>query len=585
MTTRLFLLLLFLPLFAYGQTEAVLKNSATNDVTESFSVDGLTIERTTEYRNAKTDYDASGSIVTTTGTVGAGSTSLVVASGSTWSVGHGIAIVGAGTAGAVHRTTVTAISGTNFTLNDAAVTGVTGAVVRHDDTTALQSALDSVYDIFIPSGNYNHTGRLTASVRKRIIGAGEVERSGTSTGAGTALFQQSGTSGGILISKGWVELAHMSLFTGTGVTATAGTAIEVSGTNSTIDRSHKVHDITSAGYWQALKVGTSVSAGHYYNLDMRIINGATDGMVYYDNSTPAGDNKFYFCDFDVLAVSGTQNAPTGIRIVRSDVTSWDNVKVSSANNALLIDGSVGVAQAQRFANCSFENGTGAVSLVKIANTANVRGVSLVNCEIGTTTSGTGVEIGAAATGISIVGCRFQDLTLGISLNGLVKDLKIDPSNIYYGVTTKISNSLPSSAIFGAFLDSNLGIYCTDASASNVGSSLTLGVLDGTALGSGHRLGVFSFGGSTTTTNTPVNPVAISAYATENWVNSSAYGTEMRFEGTLDGATTRAEWAKFNNADLIWSGTNKGPVIRSPDGNRWRIVVDNSGALSTTDLDP
>ena len=37
---------------------------------------------------------------------------------------------------------------------------------------------------------------------------------------------------------------------------------------------------------------------------------------------------------------------------------------------------------------------------------------------------------------------------------------------------------------------------------------------------------------------------------------------------------------FANADFIYNDIGAGPVLRSPDGTRWRIVVDDTGALST-----
>jgi hypothetical protein len=93
------------------------------------------------------EYGASGSSVTTTGTIGAGSTSLTVASAASFAVGQGIRIDNAGSAsdttGTFHVSKITAISGTTLTLETAAVRAVSAAVVMHDDTRALQAALDA----------------------------------------------------------------------------------------------------------------------------------------------------------------------------------------------------------------------------------------------------------------------------------------------------------------------------------------------------------------------------------------------------------------------------------------------------------
>lgn len=87
---------------------------------------------------------ASGSSTTTTGSMASGSTSLTgVGNTVGWSVGMGISVVGAGVSGALLVTQVTAISGSVFTLSTAASSSVSNAVVTHDDTVAVQSAINA----------------------------------------------------------------------------------------------------------------------------------------------------------------------------------------------------------------------------------------------------------------------------------------------------------------------------------------------------------------------------------------------------------------------------------------------------------
>lgn len=88
------------------------------------------------------EYHASGSKVTTTGSITTGTATLTVASASTFAINQGIYIAGAGTAGAALVTTITAISGTTFTLATTASTTATTQLVQHDDTTAIQNALN-----------------------------------------------------------------------------------------------------------------------------------------------------------------------------------------------------------------------------------------------------------------------------------------------------------------------------------------------------------------------------------------------------------------------------------------------------------
>jgi hypothetical protein len=83
---------------------------------------------------------ASGSSTTTTGGITAGQNSLVVASASTFSVGHGICVAGAGTGGGNLITWITAISGSTLVLFAKAVTTVVGAVVSHDDRAVVAAS-------------------------------------------------------------------------------------------------------------------------------------------------------------------------------------------------------------------------------------------------------------------------------------------------------------------------------------------------------------------------------------------------------------------------------------------------------------
>jgi hypothetical protein len=104
-------------------------------------------------------YYASGSDATTTGSISSGSTSLRVASGSTFSVNQGIHIAGAGASGADYVGTVNAVGGNNINISPAASTTVSGAVVRHDDTDAINNAIAAAFKagggkVYFPLGYY-----------------------------------------------------------------------------------------------------------------------------------------------------------------------------------------------------------------------------------------------------------------------------------------------------------------------------------------------------------------------------------------------------------------------------------------------
>lgn len=131
---------------------------------------------TPDWINAQsTTYKASGSDTTTTGSITSGTATLTVASAVSWKVGQGIRIAGAGAAGAALTTTISAISGTTFTLAANASTTVSGAAVVHDDTSAIQTAInDGITNgrpVYIPKGTYRVTG-LSVPGGATVIGDG-----------------------------------------------------------------------------------------------------------------------------------------------------------------------------------------------------------------------------------------------------------------------------------------------------------------------------------------------------------------------------------------------------------------------------
>ncbi len=90
------------------------------------------------------DFGASGSMAENQGSISAGSSTLVLVTPGDFRTGQGIAIEGAGPGGAVLVTTILGGAGTSvLTLATAAETGVTNALVLHDDSWAWQAAIDA----------------------------------------------------------------------------------------------------------------------------------------------------------------------------------------------------------------------------------------------------------------------------------------------------------------------------------------------------------------------------------------------------------------------------------------------------------
>lgn len=163
----------------YTAQRSALRFDDTFNVADSSGSDATVVTAITpDWLNAKSvTYKASGSNATTTGSVSSGTTSLTVGSTAGWSVGQGIHILGAGVAGAPLTTTITAISGSTFTLANSASTTVSGATVSHDDTVAIQAALDAGLSndrtVYLPTGTfYVDALSLTSPNSIHIVGAG-----------------------------------------------------------------------------------------------------------------------------------------------------------------------------------------------------------------------------------------------------------------------------------------------------------------------------------------------------------------------------------------------------------------------------
>jgi len=115
-----------------------------------------------------TDFNAAGVMATTTGSIAASSNQLTVASATGFAVGQGIYVAGAGPASPALITSISAIAGNVFTLATTASASVSGALVQHDDTAAIQTAINTVIsagggELLFPGGYYRCNGPLQAS--------------------------------------------------------------------------------------------------------------------------------------------------------------------------------------------------------------------------------------------------------------------------------------------------------------------------------------------------------------------------------------------------------------------------------------
>lgn len=357
------------------------------------------------------DWNASGQgLITTTGSISStvSTTTLTVGSNTGWSIGMGININGAGTAGANLITQVTNISGTTFTVANAAITTVSGATIQHDDTFALQSAVnESCFDnknIHIRNGVYNITTAINVRCGVWIMGDGNRGRniaSGESlTSMGTLIQEEGTTADGFDIKKGDVKLTNLSIESDIALTQTAGLCIAL-GNGGTKILNDTIEHITCYNTFEGISVGTTVSIGYINNNVFQ----PTIQPLLINEASGAGD-IFWTDDY----FNQTNLTGSGSLIESADTEGFVNDKFLNGASNLIINDSVNGVINLRFTNCSFENSqsTGSVSLSSSGN--GVGGISFTGGEAGVT-SGLG-DIFTIGSNVSDVNISNMILTTG-----------------------------------------------------------------------------------------------------------------------------------------------------------------------------
>lgn len=378
------------------------------------------------------DWNASGQgTITTTGSISSSvnTTTLTVTSATSWSVGMGISIIGAGTAGANLITKVTTITGTTFTVANAAITTVSGAVIRHDDTAALQAAFNDSRNVHVRGGNYNFTSTLIINSAKIIIGDGVSPRGSSSSGSQTVLDYFSTTGDGIDFTFGYGSLKDMTVMVDSSVTHTSGYGLNVITSGATTDRywtfDHDIFYNFNSGGQEA----TAGSIAAFNNVGFYVRSGGTGDGFLYNNPQPAGDNRFNMIDIRPV-LGGTNSSGCGLHITNSDVTGFNLVKTIGFNHGLCIDtGSIGLV---RIVNSSFENTTTAAALISTGNA-----ISIIATEFLGGSSQTELSISSGFTGdIDCIGCQFNGSgsSTGIAANSTTAHVNII-APVFSNVTT------------------------------------------------------------------------------------------------------------------------------------------------------
>lgn len=295
-------------------------------------------------------YHASGSIATTTGSITSGSNSLIVASATGWSVGMGIAVANAGSGGTTELiSSVTAVSGTTFTLaNNAAATSTT-QTVNHDDSAALCAAAISGKPVQVRQGDYNVTSACNVNVAATFVGAGRGLTNLWNRGTANDVFQISWVNAetGAAANRGGL-FTDFSVQQAAGITPTAGYVFNVSGTNTPWLRvtNGTFRNIVISGTWGGITTGNGISFQFFENIK---ITDAVGMGVFVNSQDPNGN--FHFLNVEMQS--------SGLQIGFASVVDFTNLKIDQgqggAGDAILFSATTANAtQSVRFINPSIE---------------------------------------------------------------------------------------------------------------------------------------------------------------------------------------------------------------------------------------
>jgi hypothetical protein len=130
---------------------------------------------------------------------------------------------------------------------------------------------------------------------------------------------------------------------------------------------------------------------------------------------------------------------------------------------------------------------------------------------------------------------------------------------------------PSSTVLAAVSSNSAGMFIsnsaqpifylenTGAYSSTGGSGVVLLANAGSAITSGSRMGQFLFGAASAS-NALRNTAIVQAFATQNWVDASAYGTRIEIATTANGSTTRTTRLIIGNGGIITLGATEANTV-------------------------
>ena len=421
-----------------------------------------------EWIDPITSSNASGSATPDHGSVNTATpTALTLGIGTGWSSGMGIQIVGAGVAGANLITTCSTVSGTACTLATGASTTVSGAVVKHDDTAAINAALAITGLVHLRAGTYNVSSPITISAPGQIVGDGQgqtfiqITSATNSTGYFVVNTNISGsTTGQDNLGE---TIRDMTINMDPTVTPSSGFAIYVttSGGGGTFVTTMHLNNITINNTYSGLFMGSGAVANWVENMHIRFLQngGATgQGGIVINSPSPSGDTHWAHDEI---------NGPnTGLLITNADTQGFTDLKVN--NTGIVINAASNLSVRRiRFDDSSFEgtNGSGPTCEVSIgANSNTTDQVSFTGGGIGLTPDGICVTNSLA---LNVANVFFYSTTLQITASGsygsvIGNTFSSEPSsttatavNLTNSSSFIVTDNVIESGAFGVVTDSSI----------------------------------------------------------------------------------------------------------------------------------
>lgn len=411
-------------------------------------------------------YNASGSNATTTGTISSGTNSLVVASATGWTVGMGIAVTNAGSGGTTRLiSSVTAISGTTFTLANNASATATTQTVNHDDTVALTAAIQSGKNVHIRGGTYNTSSAVIFNQGVWVDGDGWCDVPSAVSITKCTRINNQGTTNNVLDFTGVgvsnPMVSNLTITQDSNFTHSAGWGMIFS--SASVMYNPTLRYVQVRGTFDGIKIGAQVTAALFDHVVIVPASGSASNIGFeIADPPPYGAHQFN----NLISICPGQPCHS-MEILATDQATFNNSHfggggVTGTNGDVYISDDIGTIDQVTFNGMTIENSSNSHML--FLNGTNVYGISFNGGEI---TNGDSLHVGMFLLGghnINVQGMNIADQVEGILIGAsyvtitgnTFRHIHSASPNTAYGIQlgSTSTNVTMSGNVFGSDVDTN-----------------------------------------------------------------------------------------------------------------------------------